>query len=79
VLALPVERLMVGILLHQHHRQEAWPGKTSRDRMEGRRRLADPLASPAGELLAHMLGHEPLPRHHIERLGDILADLRELA
>jgi hypothetical protein len=26
-----------------------------------------------------MLGHEPLPRHHIERLGDILPDLRELA
>jgi hypothetical protein len=26
-----------------------------------------------------MLGHEPLPRHHIERLGNILANLGELA
>ena len=31
----------------------------------------------AAELLAHVLGHEPLPRHDIERLGDVLADLRE--
>jgi hypothetical protein len=26
-----------------------------------------------------MFGHEPLPRHHIERLGDILTDLGEIA
>src|SRR6516225_12303645 len=46
--------------------------------MERRRWLCDRLARPAAELLAHMLGHEPLPRHHIERLGDILANLGEL-
>ena len=44
-----------------------------------RRRLRDRLARTAAELLAHMLGHEPLPRDDIERLGDILADLGELA
>ena len=46
--------------------------------MEGGRRLRDLLAGPAAELLPHMLGDEQLPRHHIQRLGDILADLREL-
>ena len=78
VLALPIERLMVGVFLDQHHRQQARTRKAARDRMERRRRLRDRLARPAAELLAHMLGHEPLPRHDIERLGDILADLREL-
>ncbi len=78
VLALPVERLMVGVLLNQHHRQQARPGKAPGDRVEGRGRLRDPLARPAAELLPHMLGHEPLPRDDIERLSDILPDLREL-
>ncbi len=76
VLALSVERLMVGVLLDQHHRQQARPGEAPGDRMEGGRRLRDRLAMPAAELLPHMLGHEPLPRHDIERLGHILADLR---
>jgi ABC transporter substrate binding protein len=79
LLALPVERLVVGVFLDQHHRQQARAGKAPGDRMEGSRRLRDRLARPAAELLPHMLGHEPLPRHHIERLGDILPDLRELA
>jgi hypothetical protein len=43
------------------------------------RRLRDRLAGPAAELLPPMLGHEPLPRNDIERLGDILSDLREFA
>jgi hypothetical protein len=79
VLALPVERLMVGVLLNQHHRQQARSGKAPGDRVEGCGRLRDPLARPAAELLPHMLGHEPLPRDDIERLGDILPDLREFA
>jgi hypothetical protein len=79
LLALPIERLMIGVFVHQDHRQQARPREASRDHMEGRRRLADLLAGAAAELLAHMLGHKQLPRHHVERLGDILADLRELA
>src|SRR5208337_5182992 len=35
-------------------------------------------AGAAAELLAHMLGHEPLARDDIESLGDILADLGQL-
>ena len=41
--------------------------------MERRRRLADLLAIPAGELLADMLDHLPLPRDQFQRLGDRLA------
>jgi hypothetical protein len=79
LIALTIERLMIGVFADQDHRQQAWPGEAARDRMEGGGRLADLLASPAAELLPHVLGDEPLPQHHIERLGDILADLRELA
>ncbi len=46
--------------------------------MERRRRLRDLLARAAAELLAHVLGNEPLPRHHVERRGDVLAVLGEL-
>jgi hypothetical protein len=79
LIALAIERLMVGVFVDQDHRQQARPGKAARDRMEGGGRLADLLASAAAELLSHVLGDEPLPRHHIERLGDILADLGKLA
>jgi hypothetical protein len=37
--------------------------------------LADLLAVAAGELLADMLDHLPLPWNHLQRLGDILAQL----
>jgi hypothetical protein len=33
-----------------------------------RRRLGDGFAAAAGELLAHMLDHLPLARHHLQRL-----------
>ena len=47
--------------------------------MERRRRLADLLAVPAGELLAHVLDHLPLARDHLQRLGDVLAQLATAA
>ena len=53
---------MLAELLEQDLRQQSWPGAAARDHMEGRGRLADPLAVPAGELLAHMLDHLPLAR-----------------
>src|SRR5436190_9825945 len=43
--------------------------------MERRRRLADLLAVAAGKLLADVLDHLPLPWDHLQRLGDILAQL----
>ena len=63
----------------QDHRQQARPGPAAGDRMERRRRLGDRLAGPAGELLAHGLDHLPLARDHLQRLGDVLAELGELA
>ena len=45
--------------------------------MERRRRLADLLAVAAGELLPDMLDHLPLPRDHLQRLGDVLAQLAQ--
>jgi len=78
LIALPVERLMVGVLVDQDHREQARPGEAARDHVEGGGRLRDRLARAAAELLPHVLGHEPLPRHDVERLGDVLADLREL-
>lgn len=74
-LRLPVERLMLAILLKQHHCQQTRAGKAARQHMEGRRRLADRLTATTGELLAHILHHLPLPRHHLQRLGHVLAEL----
>ena len=67
---LAVERLMLPELLEQDHRQQAGTGPAAGDHMERRRRLADLLAVPAGELLADMLDHLPLARDHLQRLGD---------
>ena len=63
----------------QDHRQEAGASPRPGNRMERRRRLGDRLAAPASELLAHRLDHLPLTRHHLQRLGDILAQLGQLA
>src|SRR6185312_13755061 len=79
LIALSVERLVIGVFVDQDHRQQARPGKAARDRVERCRRLRDRLAGPAAELLPHMRGHEPLPRHYVERLVDVFADLAEFA
>ena len=77
-LALPVQRLMLAELLEQDHGQQVRAGKAARRHMEGRRRLRDRLAVPARELLAHRLDHLPLARNDLQRLGDVLAQLRQL-
>src|SRR4051794_34801883 len=68
---------MLPVLLEQDHRQQAWAGPAARDHMKGGRRLADLLAVAAGEFLADMLDHLPAPRDHLQRLGDVLAELAE--
>src|SRR5712671_483980 len=68
---------MLPILLEQDHRQQAGAGPTPSNYMERRRSLADLLAVAAGELLADMLDHLPLPWNHLQRLGDILAQLAQ--
>ena len=78
-LALAVQRLMLAELLEQDHGQQVGAGEAARRHMEGCRRLRDRLAFPARELLAHRLDHLPLARNHLQRLGDVLAQLRQLA
>jgi hypothetical protein len=56
---------------------KARSGEPARHDVERRRRLADRLAGPARELLAHVLHDLPLPRHHFQRLGDVFAELGE--
>jgi hypothetical protein len=67
---------MLAELLEQDHRQQAWAGPAARCDVEWGRRLADRLAVAAGELPAHMLDHLPLALQHLQRLGNILAQLR---
>ena len=74
---LPVERLVLPVLLEQHHGEKARAGEAAWQHMERRRGLADLLACPARELLPDVLQHLPLPRHHLQRLGDVLAELGE--
>ena len=76
-LRLPVEWLMLPVLLKQDHREQARAEGAAGRWMERRRRLGDRLAPPAGELLPDRLDHLPLPRDHLQRLGDVLAELRQ--
>ena len=76
-LGLAVERLVPAILLEQKHREEARSRPPARNDMERCRRLRDRLAGPAREFLPHRLDHLPLPRDHLQRLGDVLAQLRQ--
>ena len=78
-LALPVQRLMLTELLEQDRGEQVRPGKAARRDVEGRRRLRDRLAVAARELLAHGLDHLPAARDHLQRLGDVLAELRQPA
>src|SRR5579883_2181569 len=74
---LAVERLMEREFGIKDHGQEARPGKAAWKHMKGRRRLADLLARPAGELLPDVLDGLPLPWHHLQSLGDVFAELRK--
>jgi hypothetical protein len=74
-IGLTVQGLVLPELLEQDHRQQAWAGPAAGQDMEGRRRLADLLAIAAGELLAGVLDHLPLPGNDLQRLGDVLAQL----
>jgi len=77
-LALPIQRLMLAELLEQDHRQQVRASEAARRHMERRRRLGDRLTLAAGEPLAHRLDHLPLPGHDLQRLGHVLAELRQL-
>ena len=75
--ALAVQRLMQQELGHQHHGQEARPGKAARDRVRRRRRFGDRLTIAAGELFAHMFDDLPAPRLAFERLRHVFPELAQ--
>src|ERR1700712_698940 len=70
---------MLAELRLQDRGQQFRAGTSARDRVERRRSLADRLTGPAAEPLAHGLDHLPLPRHHLQGLGDVLAKLGQRA
>ena len=74
---LPVQRQVLPVLLEQDGRQQVRARPAARCRVEGRRRLRDPLAVPARELLPHRLDHLPTARDHLKGLGHVLVDLRQ--
>jgi hypothetical protein len=59
-LALPVQRLVLPELLEQDYGQQIGTGKAPGRHMEGRGRLRDRLARPAGELLPDGLDHRTI-------------------
>ncbi|MGY4297849.1 hypothetical protein ACVWXN_005944 [Bradyrhizobium sp. i1.4.4] len=74
---LAIERDVHAELVEQNRRQQLWADEAARRRVERRRRLADLLAIAAGELLAHCLDDLEAARDLLQRLGHILADLRQ--
>ena len=74
---LAVQGLMLAVLFEHDHGEQAGTGPAARDRVERGGRLADLFAGPAGELLADGLDDLPLPRHHLQRFGDVLAHLHD--
>lgn len=77
--ALPGQRQVLAVLGGQHECQQVRAGPPAGDRVRGGRRLADRLARPAADLLAHVLDHLPAPRLALERLGDVLTQLAHRA
>src|SRR5207237_7759352 len=75
--ALAVERDMHAELVEQDRRQQLRADEAARRGMERRGRLADLLAIAAGELLAYRLDDLEAARNLLQRLGHILADLRQ--
>ena len=75
--ALAVERDMHAELVEQDRRQQLRTDEAARRGMERCRRLADLLAIAASELLAHGLDDLEPARDLLQRLGHILAQLRQ--
>jgi hypothetical protein len=68
---------MLAVFFKQDHGEQTRPGKTAWQNMKRRRCLADFLASPAGELLTHMLDDFPLLGNDLKRFGDVFTELRK--
>jgi hypothetical protein len=69
--------MVLAELLEGDHRQQARSRPAPGGDVEGRGWLGDGLAVAAAEALAHRSDHLPLARDHLQRLGDVLAELGE--
>ena len=76
-LALAVQRLMLPVLLIHDGGEQVRTRPAPWGRVVRRRRLGELLAVTAGELLAYRLNHLPTARNHLQRLGHVLAHLRQ--
>ncbi len=76
-LGLAVQGLVLPELLEHDHRQQAGSRPGARYRVERRRRLADLLAVPAGELFPHSLDDLPPARLGFQRARHVLAELAQ--
>ncbi len=76
-LGLAIQRRMLSVFVEGRHRDQLRSGPTTGNGVEGRWRLADLLATPAGELLPHRLDHLPLAGGHFQRLGEVNAHLAD--
>jgi len=70
---------VVGVLGHQHSGEQARARDDTIEGTRGRSGLDDLLAAAAAQLRAHMAQHFEARRHIIEHLGDIFAELGQLA
>ena len=70
---------MIGILRHQHMRQQPRPGKSAIDRPRRCRRLHDAVAGIAAQLRPHVAKHLEAGPHVLQHLGHIFAQFTETA
>jgi hypothetical protein len=77
--ALAVQRLMVAVRGDHHVGHQRRPGQATADRPAGSGRLEHSLAAHAGQLRAHMAHDLEAPRHVLQLLGDVTADLAQPA
>ena len=76
-LALTMQRQMQAELGERYVGQQIRAGAPSRNGVERRRRLGDRFARSAGDLLAHMLNHEPLSGDPFQAFSDVLTQLAQ--
>ena len=76
---LPVERLMIGVVRHQHMSQQSGSGEPAINGPRRCRRLHDPVTGIAAQLRTHMAQHLEAGPDVLQHLGYVFAQLAEPA
>ena len=77
--ALPIQRQVVGVFGDQNVGEQARRGAAAADRQAWCRGLGHGLAAAAGELRPHVADDAKRPRHVVQHLGHVLAQVAESA